>query len=203
MTANAMAGDKERSLEVGMDDHIAKPIDPDELFSTLLRWIRPGERKMPEHPSEPSINSAADSLPDMAGIDVKSGLRRVGGNSELYRKLLNKFIRNYGGTCQAIAEAIEKSDLDSAKRLAHTVKGTAGNIGATGLYKAAAALESALAGDEQGTAAPALARFKTSIDQVIEALRPVAEKDSDTTSETGEDHVDMAQLREPLQELQA
>ncbi len=40
MTANAMAGDKERSLEVGMDDHIAKPIDPDELFSTLLRWIR-------------------------------------------------------------------------------------------------------------------------------------------------------------------
>ena len=59
MTAHAMAGDREKSLAAGMNDHVTKPIDPDELFSTLVRWIKPGEREVSEGVCEPSIAKRA------------------------------------------------------------------------------------------------------------------------------------------------
>jgi two-component system sensor histidine kinase/response regulator len=100
MTANVMAADRENCIEAGMNDHIAKPIDPDELFAVLLRWIRPrngGSPAMPVSTSAPNVPAAA-KLPgsnslEIAGVDTQSALKRTGGNPKRYESLLRKFAR--------------------------------------------------------------------------------------------------------------
>ena len=93
MTAHAMAGDREKSLEAGMDDHVTKPIDQDQLLAALVKWIKPGERTDSVIYNEiKNITAINDDLPtDLPGIDVANGLKRLGGNKKLYRKLLLKF----------------------------------------------------------------------------------------------------------------
>ena len=98
MTAHAMAGDHDKSLEAGMNDHLTKPIDPDKLFAALLKWIRPGERPPPGLEAgrgEAGRDAEGPPLPELPGIAVETGLARVGGNRRLYRELLVKFAREY------------------------------------------------------------------------------------------------------------
>ncbi|UCE52051.1 MAG: response regulator, partial [Desulfobacterales bacterium] len=93
ITSHAMAGDKEKSLEAGMNDHITKPIDPDQLFSTLLAWIKPGKRVIPEDilaKRRQKVVKKAERLPiEMTGIEVQTGLVRARGNQSLYIDLLS------------------------------------------------------------------------------------------------------------------
>jgi|GEM_PF-1087511 len=177
MTANAMAGDRERSINAGMNDHVTKPIDPDELFSALLRWIKPGDRKTPEgvavqeyklRNEEPGL-----TVPELEGIDSKAGLARVGGNVKLYRDLLKKFVRDTARGHQEIVEALEKNDQELARRLAHTIKGTAGNIGATELYDAAAAVEDAVAHGNRETLPGAMEILNAHLSKVVAAISPL------------------------------
>ena len=89
MTANAMASDREICLEAGMNDHIAKPIDPDQLFGVLLRWIRRPEsdvRRRPAHAAPAHHASSRKNEPELVipGIDVRAGLKRTGGNRQRY-----------------------------------------------------------------------------------------------------------------------
>jgi len=90
MTANAMASDYHACLEAGMNDHISKPVDPDKLYATLMRWIKVSAPQAAE-----SLNSDAPSntldFTTIAGIDSDVGLRLVVGNQDLYRKILCKF----------------------------------------------------------------------------------------------------------------
>jgi len=152
MTAHAMAGDREKSLEAGMNDHVTKPIDPDQLFSTLVRWIKPGERQVGEGtcPGSEDEKGEADLPLQLPGISMASGLERVGGNVKLYTKLLGKFRKGQEDACAEIKKALESGDRESAVRLAHTVKGVSGNLGAEALYRASAELEKVLkeGGDE-------------------------------------------------------
>ncbi|MET3130173.1 two-component system sensor histidine kinase/response regulator [Oxalobacteraceae bacterium GrIS 1.11] len=153
MTANAMVGDKEKCLEAGMNDFIAKPIDVAQLFSTLARWIEP---RHPQDPADPApapmpILEKAEQLPPIAGLKMEEALRRVGGNLGLMRKLLNRFIETQVDAMQRIDAAIEANDLAGATREAHTLKGLAGNIGAGGVAGSAARLEQLLGdGTQQG-----------------------------------------------------
>jgi two-component system sensor histidine kinase/response regulator len=147
MTAHAMAGDRDKSLEAGMNDHVTKPIDPEELFSTLVRWIKPCERKIPEGESSRVIpeQKGEDILPsELPGISVASGLGRVGGNRPLYVKLLCKFRAGQENSVAEIRAALQSGDVETAARLAHTVKGVSGNLGAESMYRAAAKLERAI-----------------------------------------------------------
>ncbi len=202
MTANAMAGDRERSLEAGMNDHVTKPIDPDQLFSSLLRWISPGEREeLPGHGVELS-NKPERALPELPGVNTGDAIRRVGGNVRLYRELLGKFVRDSAGAHGDIVEALERGDRELARRLAHTVKGTAGNIGASGLYDTAGTLESAIANEDGEAVREALEVFRESLERVIEALRPViAAQEAGKEAPAGAPG-DRAKLRELLRELQ-
>jgi HPt (histidine-containing phosphotransfer) domain-containing protein len=139
-----MAGDREKSLEAGMNDHVTKPIDPEELFSTLVRWIQPGERGMPETEGTRSIleEKGEDILPpELPGISVASGLERVAGNKPLYVKLLRKFREGQENAVAEVRAALQPGDRETAGRLAHTLKGVSGNLGAESLYRAAAELE--------------------------------------------------------------
>jgi len=147
MTAHAMAGDREKSLAAGMNDHVTKPIDPDELFSALARWIKPGDRGAPEEESRRTISEEKKDdvlLPELPGIALSSGLSRVGGNKRLYAKLLCKFRDSQQNAVAEIKAALQSGDRETAGRLAHTVKGVSGNLGAENLYRAAAELEKAI-----------------------------------------------------------
>ncbi len=148
MTAHAMAGDMEKSLQAGMNDHINKPIDPDQLFSSLLKWIKPGPRKIPEHLlkkiGEAPHETGSMALSDMPGISVITGLTRVRDNKTLYLHLLGKFRRDYAHATDQIKSALETEEREQAQRLAHSIKGVSGNIGAQDVQRAAAALEIAI-----------------------------------------------------------
>ena len=157
MTANAMAGDRERSLAAGMNDHVTKPIDPDALFEALLRWLpeRPPAAapppRRPPRPPRPRLGGAGlaadDPLAAVPGLDAADGLRRVLGKREAYVGLLRTFASGQAGAPGAIRAALAEGRKADAERVAHTLKGVAGSIGARELQAEAAAVEAALRRD--------------------------------------------------------
>ena len=139
MTAHATVEERQRCLAAGMNDHVAKPIDPAALFEAVGRFYKPAEgAPAPDQPSSPAPQEA---LPSIAGLDTNDGLSRVGGNRKLYVKILRQFAEQQGPALDQVADALAKGDHALAERLAHTLKGVAGNIGAAGVQSAAAALE--------------------------------------------------------------
>jgi polar amino acid transport system substrate-binding protein len=145
MTANATAEDRARCEAAGMNDHVAKPIVPRVLFETLLEWIPHGERELPElEAAEMSGDGAGEALPEIPGVDALEGVQRVGGNIASYRKLLQKFADNQATALDEIRSAFAGKDDELSVRLAHTLKGVSGSIGANAVHQAAAKLEAAL-----------------------------------------------------------
>jgi len=146
MTANAMVGDKEKCLDAGMNDFIAKPIDVAQLFTTLARWVKVKNPVTAEAvAAEAPVAVDDEALPVIAGLRMETALQRVGGNVKLMRKLLSRFVETQIDAMHRIATAIENNDLAGATREAHTVKGLAGNIGAVGMADAAGKVEQMLA----------------------------------------------------------
>ena len=152
MTANALVSDREMCLEAGMNDHIAKPIDPDQLFGVLLRWIRrpdgdgAGVREWIEArpAATPTAAPVAEGPLDIDGIDVKSALKRTGGNRKRYETLLRRFAHQQAATVEDIRKALSMGDAATAERAAHSLKGAAGTLGAGILSEAAAKAETAI-----------------------------------------------------------
>ncbi len=196
MTAHAMAGDHEKSLAAGMNDHVTKPIDPDELFGALAKWIRPrpglgtppgnaagsaaGARGRGHLKAVPAAtDSPRSGLPDpLPGIDTADGLRRVGGNEKLYRNLLLRIRADYADARAEMEELLVDGTLEDAQRLAHTIKGVAGNVGAKDLLAAAAAVEGPLKRGDTGAAEAALPAFEDALRIVVDGiavLEPAAE----------------------------
>lgn len=137
MTANAMAGDREKVIEVGMNDHIAKPISVETMFRTMAQWITPSSPVISVK-SEPQDTVA---IPDFEGINTEEGLARTQGNSQLYLKLLKKVYHSQQDFIKAFKAAVDLKDWELATRLAHTLKGVAANIAANPLRDCCAALE--------------------------------------------------------------
>jgi two-component system, sensor histidine kinase and response regulator len=147
MTAHATIEERQKCLEAGMNGHVSKPIDPLALFETLERFVAPIAKGPALPPQEPApAASEVDELPELSGLNTADGLRRVAGNKKLYRKLLRQFSQTEADAAQRIAVALAENDRALAERLAHTVKGVAGNIGATAVQNAAAHLEKAIKG---------------------------------------------------------
>lgn len=150
MTANAMEGDRKRCLIAGMNDHVAKPIDPKALYGALAKWIKPSQREIPEHllnkttTDESSQTSQLPPVLELPGVDTSQGLFRIGGNLAAYKKVLNKFIDNQSDAIEKIRAALNAGQRGDAELLAHTVKGVAGNIGASTLAELAGVLETKL-----------------------------------------------------------
>jgi PAS domain S-box-containing protein len=143
MTANAMQQDREKCAEAGMNDHVAKPIDPDELFRALLKWIKPKQNvtlsaNLPEQTA--AIQQNVD-LPVIDGLDVGLGLKRVIGKKPLYLNMLRKYVTNQANTSNELREALAANDYATAERVAHSAKGVSGNIGASNLQAMAAEIE--------------------------------------------------------------
>lgn len=145
MTANAMISDKEHVVSVGMNDHIAKPVDVKMMLETMSRWIKRKDVEVSETQTPTEATSIKDAVLD--GIDVEMGLRYSNQNERLYEKLLRMFLRNGRDFAMSFTDALV-DDKETATRLVHTLKGMAGTLGAQQLQKEAAALEQAcLKGD--------------------------------------------------------
>jgi two-component system sensor histidine kinase/response regulator len=174
MTANAMAGDREKVIEAGMWDHIAKPLNVGEMFATMAKWIKPAQEGFAVVPvSAPSIDSEP-GLASLPGIDAKAGLAITMNNEKLYLRLLNKFRDSQGSFADLFKAAQADADKTAPARAAHTLKGTAGNIGAKGVQAAAAALEHAClekAGADADAIAPLLATVLAELEPVVTGLR--------------------------------
>ncbi len=156
MTANVMEADIEKCRVAGMQDHIGKPIDPDELFGKLLKWVKPRETeqipsatvvsaaRVAKDISEGMANTGPDDLPQIPGLNTEQGLKRVMGKKDFYIKILRMFITNQGDAPVQIRRSLDAGDNATAERMAHSAKGVSGNIGATTLQELAAVVEKAI-----------------------------------------------------------
>ncbi len=146
MTASVMAGDRDRCLEAGMSDHISKPIGIEQLMGTLARWLpaRGAAAAAPVAAALVPTQALADMPATLDGFNVADGVKRVGGDRGLYRRLLLQFYDHSGRAATEIRTALAAGDRAKAKAEAHTLKGVAGTLSAKELYAAAAALETAL-----------------------------------------------------------
>ena len=202
MTAHAMAGDEQKSLEAGMNDHVTKPIDPDQLFATLQKWIKPvldravvqKAQAIEASPEPDQVVPDEDALPkSLPGFDLHAGLARLMGNKRLYRKLLLDFGANYGGVAGDIREALTAKDFDQAHSLVHNLKGLAGNLEATDLQAATVRMEKLVKGQtEKTTSDKELSRNFAELEdalnralEAVETLGPPTEKKDFEISEDG------------------
>jgi signal transduction histidine kinase/DNA-binding response OmpR family regulator/HAMP domain-containing protein len=140
MTANAMAGDREKCIEWGMNDHIPKPIDVTQLFLTMARWIKPSNRHILLTPSV----SDPDILSDIPELEVNNTLIRMGGNIKLLQKLICRFSETQADAVVRIKEALAMDNIETAMREAHTLKSLAGTIGAVSMAEKAQIVETML-----------------------------------------------------------
>lgn len=171
MTADAMVGIKEKCLEAGMQGFVTKPIDPDEVFGALVTWIKPGLRKAKDIPKPKEVSADSDEpLPEFKNIDIKTGLMRTSGNEKLYKNLLKMFYEKNTDVTEQIKSAITNKEQELSIRLAHTVKGVAGNLGAMNLNKVAAVTEARLKAGSLGIDDPVLAEFEEKLNIVFSEI---------------------------------
>jgi two-component system sensor histidine kinase/response regulator len=169
MTAHATMEERDFCLANGMNGHIAKPIDPALLYDTLSKFAR----RAPEAATAgPSVLAAAADLPPVDGLDSADGLRRVGGNHKLYVKLLRQFASQQADAVAQVRAALAANDRASAARLAHTLKGVAGNLGAGPVQAAAAVVEERLRDGSRADAIhPAVEQLAAVLDPFLARLR--------------------------------
>ncbi|MGD9266404.1 MAG: response regulator, partial [Desulfobacterales bacterium] len=185
MTAHAMAGDEDKSLQAGMNGHVTKPIDPNQLFAALQKWIKPSEKRVKAQQPEVAAEQieldkavqAEDELPEfLPGFDLADGLKRLQGNKKLYRKLLLNFGADYDTVANDIHKALDAEDFDHAHSLVHNLKGLAGNLAASDLQAAAVNLEKLVKGaDKKAPASEQLdlrfAELVAALDQALQSVK--------------------------------
>ena len=188
MTARVLTSERQRCADVGMNDYVSKPIDPQRLATTLRRWVKgaPGPASVPRPPAGPAGPNApsrirgtktggegleSSILPaSLPGIDIEDGLKRLMGNAALYTRLLMEFAGKYREAQGRMREALADGDLESAARMVHTFKGMAGNLSAKEAFGAARDVEEAIHGGDSSAAAAVLDRLDASMKLVEEAV---------------------------------
>ncbi len=209
MTANAMAGDKEKCVESGMNDHIAKPIDVAKLFLTMAEWIKKDTSDVDTTAIQLQSNSIEHNsdIPFIQGLDLETALMRMGGSSKMLNKMINRFVETQSDVMQRIHQAIGDHDTDTATREAHTVKGLAGNIGATALAEHAALVEGMLHRHETEGFTNALNTLETALTVQIEAIKiatsgmHITEQTPVNTNAQSKDAIDKVALAANIRQL--
>ncbi|MBF0444517.1 MAG: response regulator [Magnetococcales bacterium] len=176
MTANAMPQDQKRCIAVGMNDHIAKPIRPELLYSTLTKWISY---------TPPIIENNRDkqsTLLVIPGVDTAAGIGRMAGNKDSYLQLLIKFKNNHAKDVTALKNALQQDDQQTAQLILHTLKGVAGTIGANSLQQLSAHLEEVIKQNNTNELPKALAQFCLAMEKLCQTLDSLDTKTKPTVA---------------------
>ena len=210
MTAAAMAKDREASAAAGMNDHVAKPVDPQDLAETLTRWIRPteegryGSAPLPpvraEFASDEDVEAIERALP---GLSVRESLVRIGGNVRLYRILLHSFATRHQETAPRLQAPATGNDLDQLYLEAHNLKGEAGNIGCHTLRLCAHRVCEHIRNGEHPQLAALTADLLREYDRVFVLISDFEKIQAAKApvNEQGEHAIDSAALRSLLEQL--
>jgi len=169
MTAHALVEERERCLALGMQEHLTKPIEPTRLYAALAHWgQRTLEADTPPAAAPPGIPPGT-TPPPPPGLDREGGLRRTAGNEELYHRLLSSLANTQADAADQVAAALNGQDAPTARRIAHTVKGVAANLGATALAEAASRLENTLQAGHPS--ADDLDHFRSTLGETVALIR--------------------------------
>ena len=203
MTAYAMSDERKKCLDMGMNDHVAKPFDPAGLFSTLVKWIKPGSRQTVTPKSPQGADKRKYKInKELTYLDIDSGLSRVAGNETLYFDLLFKFHDKHRDINLEIEEAVRLYDWETAKKLTHMIKGMAGNLGALELYRAAGDLEASIIENDFDLAESLLQDFARALKLVSSSIEDIKiENEQESAQIPAEnDAIDMEEIRTLLNE---
>jgi HPt (histidine-containing phosphotransfer) domain-containing protein len=209
MTANVMAKDISQANQVGMNDHIGKPINLSEMFATMAKWFKPKAPDTQPDQNELQQNKQAAgkfNYQDLVNINVEDGLNRTENNHSLYQKLLSKFSQSYRDFEQKINEALNSEDPQAAEREAHSLKGIAANLGAEQLAQQALQLEQRCKEQQlSSTKDDICQQTLTALKQVIDSIEKAASSNAivDTDNEQGFDRQQVKQLLNELDSLLA
>ncbi|MBF0610203.1 MAG: response regulator [Magnetococcales bacterium] len=203
MTANAMTSDREKCLAAGMNDYIAKPIDPAEMYATLARWVKPGG-KTNSHSLLPLADASMAGhpvLPDLPGIHVAAGLNRLSGNLGSYLKVLTKFAHNQAGAVAEIRQALDSGDRGKATRVAHSLKGIAGSIGVEELATMAGELERFLLKENGEPDAAVLTALEEKLTAIIQTIQAGVLQDQTPWPAVGGEAGDMEEIKSQIKRI--
>ncbi|MTV39820.1 hybrid sensor histidine kinase/response regulator [Duganella radicis] len=170
MTAHAVAGFRESSLGMGMNDYVTKPIDPERLFTVLATQIRRAPERSAAMPPPPAGAHAGPATMTAAGMDSAAALSRLGGNRKLLAVLLERFVQDFEATPEQLRAALAHGAYEQAALLVHKVRGAAGNLSMPELHRSAGELEQVLLSPQREQHQAALAAFAAALEQVMEGV---------------------------------
>ena len=202
MTAHAMVTDREQALSCGMVDYLSKPVDPENLILTLGRWIKIDAGQKARNKGR-RFHTPIIELPEhLSGFDLKRGVARVAGSTFFYAKMLAQFHEDHKDSHENFLRAVKENDWDSARRLAHTIKGVSSNLSADKLSLAAARLEKACDSKGQGQIERELNDFQTALAEALKSAdRARQVMESSQSGKRDASDLNLQQIRSLLNEL--
>jgi two-component system sensor histidine kinase/response regulator len=169
MTAHALEEERRRCLDAGMNAHVAKPIDPAQLFEALRRCTGRTAGAIPAPVADDGGGDAP--FPErVPGIELGQGLRRLGGNRTVYLSVLKQFLENHAGGAAPLGRQIAAGDWNGARQAVHSIRGIAANLGAAELAQEARVLENALREHARERAQQAFGAFEAELERVRGSL---------------------------------
>jgi len=144
-----MEGDRKRCLDAGMDDYIAKPINPQKMFGTIKNWIK---MKMEKPVEEPAAEPVVEAIPRVkvlsedsdktSPVDMDNAMLRFGNDREFFKEMVREFLNYMPDQIEDLEVAATSEDAPMVQKNAHSIKGAAGNLSAQGIFNMALQIES-------------------------------------------------------------